>query len=179
MLGYIIFFFRLDLHIIIFWQHQLFDTYLLKLILKLICSQSKETYHKKHYQKKTGETSRNFYSFFGLLIGCKKAFRNFRTNHSVGSRLCQPKGLSWNSKKKFRYFVKPFCWQETLRSKRVNIVWKLSLSYRIEMNKKFRVPLEVLQNIEKRFQEIYWAQIHWIHGTWRRCVKENIWRWKS
>ena len=43
--------------------------------------------------------------FTPFLIGCKKAYKNFRTNHSVGSSLRQQKELSRNFRvnKKFRY----------------------------------------------------------------------------
>ena len=44
---------------------------------------------------------------FCILIVCKKAFRNFNTNDSVGSRLHQPKELSKNTRvaKTSRHFM--------------------------------------------------------------------------
>ena len=54
----------------------------------IFASRSRSGFHIL-YKKPNGklkEASRNFYGFFYILIGCEKDFKNFRTNHSVGSR---------------------------------------------------------------------------------------------
>ena len=63
-----------------------------------VCSNHSGFYRLYKKPKENYGSFQKFLQPFCILIGCKKASRNFRTNHSVGSRLSKQKELSRNSR---------------------------------------------------------------------------------